>query len=90
MKAWKCKSEEKKEPWTVNCTTSWKCKSECINKFESENDIAYYQFESHDFLKEMTIQAVQQYIYMANQSTLLMGKTKRRRKKTVLMCMIKF
>ena len=46
-------------------------------KFVSENDIAYYQFESHDFLKEMiTIQTVQQYIYMANQSTLLMRKTK--------------
>jgi hypothetical protein len=49
-----------------------------------------YQFESHDFLKEMTIQTVQHYIYMANQSTLLMGKTKGRRKKTALMCMIKF
>ena len=62
-----------------SATVSWL--RESINKFVSENDIAYYQFESHDFLKEMTIQTVQQYIYMANQSTLLMRKTKGRRRK---------
>jgi len=47
-----------------------------------------YQFESHDFLKEMTIQTVHIYgkpIHTVN------GENKRTmKKKTALMCMIKF